>query len=59
MIFAQSLARTGVAGAVIGQFARAVESGAQWIELSLKNDRAIWVAAALCLVLGLWLTRRG
>lgn len=59
MIFAQSLGEYGVAGGVIGEFARGVESGAQWIELSLRDDRAIWIIAAVCLVLGLWLTRRG
>jgi hypothetical protein len=59
MIFAQSLGEYGVAGGVLGQFASGVESGAQWIEMSLREDRVIWIAAALCLVLGLWLTRRG
>jgi hypothetical protein len=58
MIFAQSLGEYGVTGGVIGQFARGVESGAEWIQLSLREDRAIWIAAGLCLVLGLWLTRR-
>ena len=58
MIFAQSLGEYGVAGGVIGEVARGVESGAQWIELSLREDPAIWIIAAVCLVLGLWLTRR-
>jgi hypothetical protein len=59
MIFAQSLGEYGVISGVIAQFVRAVESGTQWIQLSLREDRAIWIAAGICLVLGLWLTRKG
>jgi hypothetical protein len=59
MIFAQSLGEYGVAGGAVAQLARGVESGAQWIQLSLSEDRAIWIVAGLCLVLGLWATRKG
>jgi hypothetical protein len=58
MIFAQSLGEYAVTSGVIAQLARGVESGAQWIQLSWREDRFIWIAAGLCLVLGLWLTRR-
>jgi hypothetical protein len=59
MIFAQSLGEYGVSSGVIAQFFHAVESGTQWLQISLREDRPIWIAAGICLVLGLWLTRRG
>lgn len=58
MIFAQSLGEYGGSSGVLAQLFGVFESGTQWVELSLREDRTIWIAAGICLVLGLWLFRR-
>jgi hypothetical protein len=59
MIFAQSMGEYGGGGGVMAQVVRAVESGAQWVQLSFSEDRPLWIAAGVFLVLALWLFRRG
>ena len=58
MILAQSLGEYGGSSGVLAQFARAVQSGAQWVQLSFAEDRPLWIAAGVGVVLGLWLFRR-
>lgn len=58
-IFAQSLGEYGGSSGLLGQFARAFESAAQWVQLSFSEDRPVWIGAGVCLVLVLWLFRRG
>lgn len=58
MIFAQSLGEYGGSSGVLARLVGIFESGTQWVELSLREDRAIWITAGICLVLGLWLSRR-
>ena len=58
MIFAQSLGEYGGSSGVLAQLVSVFESGTQWVEFSLREDRTIWIAAGICLVLGLWLSRR-
>ena len=58
MIFAQSLGEYGGSSGVLTQFVRVFDSATQWVELSLREDRAIWIGAGVCLVFGLWLSRR-
>ncbi len=43
----------------MAQLVRAVESGTQWVQLSLREDRTVWIGVGICFVLGLWLFRRG
>lgn len=59
LIFAQSLGEYGGSSGVLAQFARAFQSSAQWVQLSFSEDRPIWIGAGVCLVLALWLFRRG
>ena len=58
MILAQSLGEYGASGGVMAQLVGAVESSTEWVQLSLREDRAIWIGAGICLVVGLWLFRR-
>lgn len=57
MLIAQSLGEYG-AGSVIAQLATNAESGAAWLQRSFQEDRTVWIAAAVCLVLGMWIFRR-
>ena len=59
MVLAQSLGEYGASGGVMAQLVSAIESGADWMQLSLREDHAIWIGAGICLVVGLWLFRRG
>ncbi|HVH25506.1 MAG TPA: hypothetical protein VM818_02060 [Vicinamibacterales bacterium] len=59
MLLAQSLGEYGAASDLVSRFARLFDSGAQWIGSSLTEDRPFWIAAAVCLLIGLWLFRRG
>ena len=59
MVFAQSLGEYGGSSGVIAQFVRAIESGSQWVQLSFNEDRSVWIAVGVCLVIGLWLFRKG
>jgi hypothetical protein len=58
MLLAQSLGEYGGASDLVSRFARLVDSGAQWIGSSLREDQSFWVGAAVCLMVGLWLFRR-
>lgn len=58
MIFAQSFGEYG-GTSLAAEAVRGVESGTQWVRLSLTEDRPLWIAAGVCLVLALWLFRRG
>ena len=58
MIFAQSLGEYGGSSGLMAQLIRTVESGTQWVQLSLREDRPVWIGAAVCLVFVLWLSRR-
>jgi ABC-type molybdate transport system permease subunit len=57
MLFAQSLGEYG-AGGIVAQIGTTIESAARWLQRSLQEDRAAWIVAALCVVLGMWLFRR-
>jgi hypothetical protein len=59
MIFAQSLVEYGGSSGLMAQLVRAVESSAQWVQLSLREDRPVWIGVGICVVLVLWLSRRG
>jgi hypothetical protein len=59
MIFAQSMGEYGGGGGVMAQVVRAVESGAQWVQLSFSEDRPVWITVGICLLLAVWLFRRG
>ena len=59
MIFAQSLGEYGGSSGLVAQFARAFESSTQWVQLSFREDRPVWIGAGVCLVFVLWLFRRG
>ena len=57
MLVAQSLGEYG-AGSVIAQLGTNLESSVAWLQRSVQEDRPVWIAAAVCLVLGLWIFRR-
>jgi len=59
MIFAQSLGEYGGSSGVLAQFVRAIQSSTQWIELSFTEDRPLWIGAGVCVLIVLWLFRRG
>lgn len=58
MIFAQSIGEYGGSSGLLAQFASAFQSGSQWVQLSFAEDRPLWIAAAVGVVLVLWLFRR-
>ena len=58
MFFAQSFGEYGGSSGVGARLAKAFESAAQWVELSLRHDRPAWIAAIVCLVFVFWLFRR-
>ena len=58
-LFAQSLGEyAGGGGGIAGGLASSVQSGFRWLELSFREDQHLWIGAAVCLVLGLWVFRR-
>ena len=57
MLVAQSLGEYGAAS-VLSQLAANAESGAEWLQRSLQEDRTVWIVAAVCLVICMWLFRR-
>jgi hypothetical protein len=58
MFFAQSFGEYGGSSGVGARMVRALESAAQWVELSLREDRPAWIAAIVFVVFVLWLFRR-
>jgi hypothetical protein len=58
MLLAQSFGEYGGSSGVGARLIRAFESAAQWIELSLREDRSAWIAGVVCVVIVLWLFRR-
>jgi hypothetical protein len=58
MLLAQSFGEYGGSSGVGARLIRAFESAAQWIELSLREDRSAWIAGVVCVVIALWLFRR-
>ncbi|HVH55912.1 MAG TPA: hypothetical protein VM791_06640 [Vicinamibacterales bacterium] len=59
MLIAQSLGEYGGGGGGIASgLATSVQNGARWLELSLREDRNLWIAAVVCVVLLLVVTRR-
>lgn len=57
MIIAQSFGEYG-GGNLLGQVASSVESGVQWVQLSVRANPDLWIGAAIALVLLAWLFRR-
>jgi hypothetical protein len=59
MLIAQSLGEYGGAGGGIASgLASSIQNGARWLELSFREDRTYWIAAVVCVVLFLVMTRR-
>jgi hypothetical protein len=59
MLIAQSLGEYGGAGGGIAAgLASTVTNGINWVELSLREDRNLWIAAVVCVLLGMWLFKR-
>lgn len=58
MLFAQSLGEYAGGSGLAARLASAVETGVDWLELSLREDRSLWIAAVVCLVLALLVFRR-
>ena len=59
MLSAQSLGEDGGGGGGIASgLATSVQNGARWLELSLREDRNLWIAAVVGVVLLLVVTRR-
>jgi hypothetical protein len=58
MLFAQSLGEYGGFGSIIARLTTAFDAAAQWLQLSLREDRGVWIAVAVTIVVGAWLFRR-
>jgi len=59
MLIAQSLGEYGGGGGGIASgVATSVQNGARWLELSLREDRTLWITAVVCVALFLFVTRR-
>lgn len=60
ILLAQSVGQYGGAGG--GGIAEAVTSSVQnaavWMQLSLREDRSVWIAGVVCLLFGMWVFRR-
>jgi hypothetical protein len=49
----------GASGGGLGaELASSVQNTARWVQMSLREDRSLWIAAAVCLVLSTWVFRR-
>jgi hypothetical protein len=57
MLIAQSFGEYG-GGGLLARAATLVESAIQWVELSFRENRSLWIAAAVCMAIVLWLFRR-
>jgi hypothetical protein len=57
MIFAQSLGEYGAAS-MIARVATTFESAAQWVQLSVRDEPAMWIGGTVCLAIVVWLARR-
>lgn len=57
MLFAQSLGEYG-AGGMIARVAMTYQSAVQWVQMSLREEPAMWVGGAVCLGVIMWLVRR-
>jgi hypothetical protein len=59
VLFAQSLGEyAGGGGGIASGLASSAQNGARWLQLTLREDRSLWIGAALCLVMVLWFSRR-
>jgi hypothetical protein len=58
MLIAQSLGEYGGGGGIASGLATSVQNGMNWIQLSLREDRNLWLAAVVCVVLGMLFFRR-
>lgn len=59
MLIGQSLGEYGGGGGGIASgIATSVQNGARWLELSLREDRTLWIAAAVCVLLFLVVSGR-
>ena len=59
MLIAQSLGEYGGGGGGIASgIATSVQNGSRWLEMSLREDRTLWITAAVCVALFLFMTRR-
>jgi hypothetical protein len=56
-VLAQSLGEYGAAGGLLDRFAATVSSGTQWMQTSFQQSPTVWIAAAVCLVIVVWLFR--
>jgi hypothetical protein len=57
VLLAQSFGEYG-GGGLLAHLATLVESAAQWVQLSLRENRSVWIAAVVCVAIVLWLFRR-
>jgi hypothetical protein len=57
MLFAQSLGEYN-AGGMVARVATSFESMAQWVQMSLRDEPAMWIGGAVCLAIVVWLVRR-
>jgi hypothetical protein len=58
-VFAQSLGEyAGGGGGIAAVMASAVRDTSNWLQLSLREDRHLWIGAVVCLVLAMWVFRR-
>jgi hypothetical protein len=58
LIIAQSIGEYGGASGLMGQLVSLFESTTQSLQTSLREDTALWVAGAACLIVVIWLFRR-
>jgi hypothetical protein len=57
-LFAQSLGEYGAAGGLFGGLANAISGASNWVQLSLREDRSMWIAGAGCALVLYWFFNR-
>ena len=59
LVIAQSLGEyAGGSGGLFSELGASVQAGANWLQLSLREDRNLWITGVVCLGLVLWFFRR-
>jgi type II secretory pathway component PulM len=43
---------------MVARVAMSFESAAQWVQMSVREEPAVWIGGAVCLAIVVWLVRR-
>jgi hypothetical protein len=58
MLLAQSLGEYGALGSMVARLVAGLDSTAQWVQTSVREERTAWIVAGCVLVALWWAFRR-